>query len=203
MTTVAVNNPPESLEYRFSLERLGELNRSPAPLLLARLNTACPSYGKTPADIDDAAVLIEEIRGHCADDDNFIRNSLPLQEIVFRTLLLNGGEPMTLGELHREVTERWSTPIRAITVTVAGLARILDSDSFYGFALASPVEPEPATPEPIPPLLSAADADATHLLDEIITAIAADTMGDDDDDDEDFYDDDDEEEDDFGDEDDE
>lgn len=203
MTTVAVNNPPESLEYRFSLERLGELNRSPAPLLLARLNTACPSYGKTPADIDDAATLIEEIRGHCADDDNFIRNSLPLQEIVFRTLLLNGGEPMTLGELHREVTERWSTPIRAITVTVAGLARILDSDSFYGFALASPVEPEAATPEPIPPLLSAADAGATHLLDEIITAIAADTMGDDDDDDEDFYDDDDEEEDDFGDEDDE
>ena len=200
MTTVAVNNPPESLEYRFSLERLGELNRSPAPLLLARLNTACPSYGKTPADIADSADLIEEIRRHCADDDSFIRNSLPLQEIVFRTLLLNGGKPMTLGELHREVTERWSTPIRAITVTVAGLARILDSDSFYGFALASPVEPEAATPEPPPPLLSAADADATHLLDEIITAIAADTMGDDDDDDEDFYDDDDEEEDDFGDE---
>ena len=200
MTTVAVNNPPESLEYRFSLERLGELNRSPAPLLLARLNTACPSYGKTPADIADAADLIEEIRRHCADDDNFIRNSLPLQEIVFRTLLLNGGEPMTLGELHREVTERWSTPIRAITVTVAGLARILDSDSFYGFALASPVEPEAATPEPIPPLLSAADAGATPSLDEIITAIVADTMGDDDDDDEDLYEDYDEEEDDFGDE---
>lgn len=200
MTTVAVNNPLESLEYRFSLERLGELNRSPAPLLLARLNTACPSYGKTPADIDDAATLIEEIRGHCTDDDNFIRNSLPLQEIVFRTLLLNGGEPMTLGELHREVTERWSTPIRAITVTVAGLARILDSDSFYGFALASPVEPEAATPEPIPPLLSAADAGATPSLDEIITAIVADTMGDDDDDDEYLYEDYDEEEDDFGDE---
>lgn len=203
MTTVAVNNPLESLEYRFSLERLKESDRSAAPLLLARLNTACPSYGKTPADIADSADLIEEIRRHCADDDNFIRNSLPLQEIVFRTLLLNGGEPMTLGELHREVTERWSTPIRAITVTVAGLARILDSDSFYGFARVSPVEPEAATPEPIPPLLSAADAGATHLLDEIITAIAADTMGDDDDDDEDFYDDDDEEEDDFGDEDDE
>lgn len=200
MTTVAVNNPPESLEYRFSLERLGELNRSPAPLLLARLNTACPSYGKTPADIADAAVLIEEIRSHCADDDNFIRNSLPLQEIVFRTLLLNGGEPMTLGELHREVTERWSTPIRAITVTVAGLARILDSDTFYGFSLASPVEPEAATPEPPLPLLSATDADAAPLLDEIITAIVADTMGDDDDDDEDLYEDYDEEEDDFGDE---
>lgn len=203
MTTVAVNRPMESLEYRFSLERLGELNRSPAPLLLARLNAACPSYGKTPADIADPAGLIEEIRSHCTGDDNFIRNSLPLQEIVFRTLLLNGGEPMTLGELHREVTERWSTPIRAITVTVAGLARVLDSDSFYGFALVSPVEPEAATPEPTSPMLSAADAGATPLLDEIITAIVADNLGDDDDDDEDFYEDyDDEEEDDFGDEDD-
>ena len=203
MTTVAVNRPLESLEYRFSLERLEELNRTPAPLLLARLNTACPSYGKTSADAADPEALIEEIRNHCAGDENFIRNSLPLQEIVFRTLLLNGGEPMTLGELHREVTEHWSTPIRAITVTVAGLARVLDSDVFYGFALASPVEPEPATPEPPPPTLSATNAGATPSLNEIITAMAADGMDDDDDDDDDLYEDYDEEEDDFGDEDDE
>ena len=43
MTTVATNNRQESLEYRFSLERLAESTALRVPLLLARLNTACPS----------------------------------------------------------------------------------------------------------------------------------------------------------------
>ena len=80
---------------------------------------------------------MKEIRTHCAGDTEFIQSSMPLQEIVFRTLLLQGGEPMPLSELHTELTEKWSTPIRPITLTVNGLARVLDSDVFYGFA-ASP-----------------------------------------------------------------
>ena len=165
MTTVAANTRLESLEYRFNLERLTELSRSPAPLLLARLNTACPSYGKTPADVDNPNGLNAEIRAHCADDPDFIRQSMPLQEIVFRTLLLADDQTMTLGEIHNELIERWSSPIRPITVTIAGLAKILDSDVFYGFDLIA--APEPETLEPDLPMLSASDTDtATDLADE-------------------------------------
>ena len=158
MTTVAANTRLESLEYRFSLERLVELNRSPGPLLLARLNTACPSYGKTAADIDNPNDLNAEIRAHCADDPDFIRQSMPLQEIVFRTLLLADDQTMTLGEIHNELSERWSSPIRPITVTLAGLSKILDNDVFYGFELIP--APEPEILEPDLPMLSAADSDA-------------------------------------------
>ena len=186
ITTVAGNSRPAGPEYHFSLERLSELNRSPIPLLLSRLNSDCPSYGKSSAEIDDPSGLIAEIRAHCADDDDFIHRSMPLQEIVFRTLLLNGDEPMALADLHRELTERWSSPIRPITVTSAGLARILDNDVFYGFA-AVPVE-EPEVAELDLPMLTASEIDDPALFAEALAAVAEDL--DDDEDDEDQYDDD-------------
>ena len=183
MTTVATNTRLESLEYRLSLERLSELNRSPVPLLLARLNTACPSYGKTSADVDDPNKLNAEIRAHCADDPDFIRQSMPLQEIVFRTLLLADDQTMTLGAIHHELSERWSSPIRPITVTVAGLSKILDNDAFYGFE-AIPA-PEPEALEPDLPMLFAAETDAATALADEADFIDADVE-----DDEDLYEDD-------------
>ena len=169
MTTVAANARMEGIEYRFNLDRLAELNRSPIPLLLARLSRPCPSYGKAASEIDDPNTLIGEIRVNCADDPDFIRQSMPLQEIVFRTLLLADDQTMTLGEIHRELTERWSSPIRPISVTVAGLARILDSDVFYGF---DPIAlPEPEIVEPDLPMLRAGEDGEDRLLREILSAI--------------------------------
>ena len=169
MTTVAANARLEGIEYRFNLDRLAELNRSPIPLLLARLSRPCPSYGKAASEIDDPNTLIAEIRVNCSDDPDFIRQSMPLQEIVFRTLLLADDQTMTLGEIHRELTERWSSPIRPISVTVAGLARILDSDVFYGF---DPIAlPEPEIVEPDLPMLRAGEDGEDRLLREILSAI--------------------------------
>ena len=185
-TTVAGDSRPAGTEYRFSLDRLEELNRSPVPLLLARLNTECPSYGKTPADIANPADLVDEISAHCGGDDNFINPSMPLQEILFRTLLLQAGEPMTLADLHEELTERWSSPVRPITVTIGGLARVLDNDVFYGFAAVPAAESEPE--EPLLPMLGAVPEDDSGLTGDLASAAAGDL---DDDDDADLFDDDD------------
>ena len=185
-TTLAGDSRPASTEYRFSLERLDELNRSPVPLLLARLSAACPSYGKTPADIANPADLVDEISAHCGGDDDFINPSMPLQEILFRTLLLQAGEPMTLADLHEELTERWSSPIRPITVTLSGLARVLDNDVFYGFAAVPAAESEPE--EPLLPMLGAVPEDDSDLPGDIGSAAVRDL---DDDDDADLFDDDD------------
>ena len=214
-TAVAANSPLADLEYRFSLERLDQLNRDPAPLLLARLTPNCPSYGMRPTAVADPSRLVNEISDRCADDDTYIRSALPLQEIVFRTLLLNGGAAITLAELHQELTERWSTQIRPITVTMAGLKRILDSDEFYGFALVPPPEPEP-DPEPalvaydppglapygLPPSALAPSDEAPFAPDEpdevpdFVIAAAYRQDDDDDDDDDDIFEDDDDIEDD-------
>ena len=172
MTTVATSVRMESYEYRFNLDRLGELNRSPFSLLLPRLSSACPSYGKSPEEVGDPNVLIAEIRANCADDPDYIRQSMPIQEILFRTLLLADDQTMTLGELHRELTERWSSPVRAITVSVAGLASILDSDAFYGFDLV-PL-PERAAVEPDLPMLIAGEDGEDDLLRNILGTLGAD-----------------------------
>ena len=203
-TTVTGNSKSTGPEYRFSLERLEELNRSPIPLLLARLNTACPSFGKTSAEIADASDLVSEIRTHCAGDTEFIQSAMPLQEIVFRMLLLQGGEPMPLSELHNELTETWSTAIRPITLTENGLARVLDNDIFYGFATIPVDEPES---EDIPQsgrMLAPGGLEEDEQLRGIIEALARDDEDEDedlfgeddlDDDDEDLYEEDDDEED--------
>ena len=182
-TTVTGNSKSAGREYQFSLERLEELNRSPIPLLLARLTTACPSFGKTPSEIGDASDLIREIRGNCADDTEFIQSAMPLQEIVFRTLLLQGGEPMLLSDLHAELTEKWSTPIRPITLTESGLARVLDNDVFYGFAAIPVEEPEPEEIPDAVRMLVAPGLDEDEQLSRIIEALASD----DDDEDEDLF----------------
>ena len=181
-TTVTGNSKSAGPEYRFSLERLEELNRSPIPLLLARLSTACPSFGKMPSEIADPSDLVKEIRTHCAGDTEFIQSSMPLQEIVFRTLLLQGGEPMPLTALHSELTEKWSSPIRPITLTVGGLARVLDSDVFYGFAAIPVEEPEPEETLDGGRMLAAAGADEDEQLSRILEVLAAD-----DDEDEDLF----------------
>ena len=204
MTTIVTGNSKlAGPEYRFSLERLEELNRSPIPLLLARLNTACPSFGKTPSEIADASDLVTEIKTHCAGDTEFIQSAMPLQEIVFRTLLLKGGEPMLLSELHAELTEKWSTPIRPITLTESGLARVLDSDVFYGFAVIPVEEPESEAVSDGVRMLTAPGTDEDEQLARIFEALAADDDDEDedlfgeddlDDDDEDLFEDDEEEE---------
>ena len=165
------------------MERLEELNRSPIPLLLARLTTACPSFGKTPAEIADPSDLVKEIRANCAGDTEFIQPAMPLQEIVFRTLLLRGEEPMPLSELHAELTEKWSTPIRPITLTVSGLARVLESDVFYGFAGIPVEEPELEEVPGAARMLAAPGSEEEEQLSRIIEALAAD----DDDEDEDLF----------------
>lgn len=173
-TTVAGSSRITEMEYQISMERLEELNRAATPLLLSRLSTTCPSYGKSPSDIGDPKTLVDEIRRNCANDTEFIRSEMPLQEIVFRTLLLDGGGPMTLGELHHELTERWSTPIRPITVTATGLARILNSDTFYGFEAIPMEEPETEDlPDMVPMLTPGADQ-YDELLPEIFVALASD-----------------------------
>ena len=200
-TTVTGNSKSAGPEYRFSLERLEELNRSPIPLLLARLNTTCPSFGKTPAEIADPSDLVKEIRTHCAEDTEFIQSAMPLQEIVFRTLLLRGEEPMPLRELHAELTEKWSTPIRPITLSVSGLARVLESDVFYGFAAIPVEEPEPEEVSGAARMLAAPGSEEDEQLNRIFEALAEDDEDEDifgeddlDDDDEDLYEEDDDDE---------
>jgi hypothetical protein len=119
--------------YHISLSRLDEMNRSAAHLIHDRLTEACPSHSQPVAGLVPAA-LIREIQEFHADTEDFIRADMPIQEIVFRTLLARGNAPMSLGEIHRELTQRWGSTLRPISIDQNRLRRVLNSDTYYGFA---------------------------------------------------------------------
>ena len=122
-----------SPKYFISFERLTQLGRSPIHVLASRRGPSAPSRLKPDNELDNPAELVEEIAEFSVKEPDYIHSGLPLQEIVFRILLGRRNEPTPLQDLHYELTERWSTPMRPINITEEGLERILDGDTFYGF----------------------------------------------------------------------
>jgi hypothetical protein len=138
MTIPRPESPQESGDsplYHISFERLVQLNRSAVAILSARLG---PSSITTDQELNDPQELVNEIAEHNAHEQGFIRPDMPIQEIVFRVLLSRRNEPTHLRDLHHELTEKWATPIRPINITQEGLQRVLDSDTYYGFAQKGP-----------------------------------------------------------------
>ena len=133
--TVA-EEPPEMDNPLFliSVDRLGKLERSPIHLVAARLTASSPSKTKAISELGDVKSLIREISQNSKNDSSFIRSDMPVQEILFRTLLARNNRPMSLTDMHYELTDRWATPIRPIVITEKRLLRILDNDTYYGFA---------------------------------------------------------------------
>lgn len=122
------------LYYRISFDRLAELERDAVTLLAARRGRSAPSLVQADHELDDPQALLEEIAEFTAPEEDFIHSNLPVQEILFRTLLARRNEPMALDDLCHELTERWSAPDRPINLTPQSLQRILDNDLYYGFA---------------------------------------------------------------------
>ena len=120
--------------FLISVDRLAKLERSPVHLVASRLSADSPSKSKAIGELGDVKSLIREISQSYKNDASFIRSDMPVQEIVFRTLLARNNRPMSLADLHYELTEKWATPIRPIVITEERLLRILDNDTYYGFA---------------------------------------------------------------------
>ena len=134
-----VEEPAEEREkenplFIISVDQLVKLERSPVHLIAGRLASNCPSKGKPINELGDVKGLIREISQNYKNDSNYIRSDMPVQEIVFRTLLARNNRPMSLADIHYELTEKWATPVRPIVITEERLLRILDTDIYYGFA---------------------------------------------------------------------
>ena len=126
---------PEPLLFSISFTRLAELKRSAIVLLAARRVPTCPSLDLPDIELTDPQKLVNEIADHWEDDEGFITTEMTIQEILFRTLITRRNAPTLLSDLHYELTERWSTPVRPINLTLDGLRGVLESDNYYGFAV--------------------------------------------------------------------
>ena len=136
MTTSEETNPAQTSDptrYKISFDKLEQLGRSPIYVLAARLPEAAPSANSSTYDQVKPQKLVDEIAKHSKAQQDYIHTDLPLQEMVFRILLGKRNRPMALTDIHHDLTEKWSTPLRPITVSETGLQRILETDTYYGF----------------------------------------------------------------------
>ena len=127
--------PPKSIhQYQISFDRLAQLKRSPVTLVADRRPASCPSLQKPDYELTDVKKLVNEIARFSKGEENYIQTEMPIQEIVFRILLTRRNEPTLLSDLHYELTEKWATPVRPINLSEEALRKILDADTYYGFA---------------------------------------------------------------------
>ena len=127
--------PPKAPpQYQISYDRLAQLKRSPVTLVADRRPASCPSLQKPDHELTDVKKLVNEIARFSKGEENFIQTEMPVQEIVFRILLTRRNEPTLLSDLHYELTEKWATPVRPINLSEEALGKILDADTYYGFA---------------------------------------------------------------------
>ncbi len=144
MTTAeskATQEPKLAHHYQISFPRLAQLNRSALTLVAERRPAACPSLKKPDHELPDVSKLVSEIAKFSKNDEEFIRTEMPIQEIVFRILLRQRNRPTPLSAIHYELTEKWATPVRPISMSEDTLGQILDADTYYGF-VRKEVEPK-------------------------------------------------------------
>ena len=124
----------QSQYYHVNIDRIKQLNRSPIAIIAARRGPSCPSLLESNQDSLNPTKIMAEIAKYCADEPGYIRNDMPIQEMIFRILLLRNNKPTSLEDLHSDLTETWANPTRPINISLAGLRRILMADDYYGFS---------------------------------------------------------------------
>ena len=119
--------------YVIDPSKADDLNRSLAALLASRRCTDCREQLQAQGGSVSTEEHISRIGKCCSKQEGFIQPEMPMQEIIFRTLLAGGNKPATLSHIHYEVTETWYTPMNPRSVSVSKVKRVLESDNYYGF----------------------------------------------------------------------
>ena len=132
---------PEDFSYIIDLDRTRSFNRSLGAILFSRRCETCRSrLQETWQQLADKDQM-KEIAECCATKEEFIRPEMPMQDIIFRSMLADGNQPVSLQHLQYLVTDRWYTPANPRNISAPSLKRVLDNDMYYGFIQVSQ-EPE-------------------------------------------------------------
>ena len=156
----------EDPEYVVDPARVSELSRSLESILLSRRCPSCKARLQETGEIPSVEAQIKEIEECCGNKEGFIRPEMPMQEIVFRTLLAGGNVPVSLSQLHYQVTDRWYTPANPRSISVAGLKTVLDADLYYGFKEVPQPLAEISAPAPAKTSAEAPDQTAAEAPDQ-------------------------------------
>jgi hypothetical protein len=132
-----IANDGKEMSVSIDLEKCRLLGRSPEVMLAQRCCAECQASLDRTAELPRAETQLREIARCCSKKEDFITTEMPLLEIAFRTLLTLRNRPISLRDLHHQVTEEWATPSNPKSISVEGFKNILLRDTYYCFALSS------------------------------------------------------------------
>ena len=121
------------VSFFIDLERCRLMGRSPEQMVFARRCPVCQARLVGVSKLPPAERQIRDTAKCCSRKDGFVSTEMPLLEIVFRTLLARGNQPIGLRELHYQVTEQWATPSNPKSVSAEALRAIIARDRYYSF----------------------------------------------------------------------
>jgi hypothetical protein len=116
------------------LDWLEQHHRSFPALAQGCLCAKCAKKRKGSEPISPAE-LISTIEGCCGKASDFISDSLPVLESVFRLFLANGNKPLSLEELSKQLAKRRSAESHRTSVEI--LSRLLRDERYYGLRQAA------------------------------------------------------------------
>ena len=101
-----------------------------------RCNTCMVKAEKENNKEGDATLQeeLEAIAKCCATKGEFLSPYMPLKESLFRMMLKAANHPMSLIDLHWEITEELASPTHPMALSIGHIKRILDRDYYYGFS---------------------------------------------------------------------
>jgi hypothetical protein len=120
--------PPE--RWFIDFKWLEKNNRSFLVLARGALCPQCREQMEEKKEKLAADELLAHIQDCCSQSPEFITESSPLLESVFRLFLANGNQPLELEEMSKQLAKRRGGAPKVVSVAV--LARLLGNERFYG-----------------------------------------------------------------------
>ena len=138
MNDVDTNNSSEKL-YNIKVEDFESKGYSFSYSLYNRMseegkNEADNLFDGIPTDISLASEFMKIISEKCSKNDQYVLPGTAISEAIFRILIANQNQPMSILDIHSKLANVWSSVIYLKNLSETVVIRIMEGDNQYGFS---------------------------------------------------------------------
>ena len=138
MNDVDTNNSSEKL-YNIKVEDFESKGYSFSYSLYNRMseegkNEADNLFDGIPTDISLASEFMKIISEKCSKNDQYVLPGTAISEAIFRILIANQNQPMSILDIHSKLANVWSSVIYLKNLSETVVIRVMECDNQYGFS---------------------------------------------------------------------
>ena len=138
MNDVDTNNSSEKL-YNIKVEDFESKGYSFSYSLYNRMseegkNEADNLFDGIPTDISLASEFMKIISEKCSKNDQYVLPGTAISEAIFRILIANQNQHMSILDIHSKLANVWSSVIYLKNLSETVVIRVMEGDNQYGFS---------------------------------------------------------------------